>query len=62
MYIWNLFWKIVTAVMLIGLIAWALSGCAAVGYIAGAAGTVRGEMKSQELEERVVALENGDIW
>lgn len=62
MYLWHLFWKVVTAVMLIGLVVWALSGCAGVGYAVSVAGAGHTQYKFKQLEERVTALENGDIW
>ena len=48
------------------LIAWAvaliMNGCAAVGYVASAGGAIRTEVEMQALQERIEALENGDIW
>ena len=38
------------------------TGCTAVGYVASAVGAGHTEYKYQELEERVTAMENGDIW
>ena len=43
--------------LIIGIIAFILSGCAAVGYGVGGAGAARSEVKYIELEKRIRALE-----
>jgi amino acid permease len=51
--------------IIIGLLVFSLYGCAAVGYVgsvASAAGAIKSELQLTELEDRVKALEDGDIW
>jgi hypothetical protein len=56
-------WEWVCLIVLAGLaVLWLLPGCAGLGYATSAASAGASEWRFREIEERLDALEMGDIW